>query len=115
LKKAYVEDPIFTNSKVVLSLYDEIAGERFSEDFKEKIMFGGVEEKDLEILSEPSGNNLAKLALNFSDGFILGSETIAEDIVQHGSDLGLPMLKFDGKSMEDGTYIDEYNKFYDII
>lgn len=115
LKKAYVEDPIFTNSKVVLSLYDEIAGERFSEDFREKIMFGGVEEKDLEILSEPGGNNLAKLALNFSDGFILGSETIAEDIVQHGSDLGLPMLKFDGKSMEDGTYIDEYNKFYDII
>lgn len=115
LKKAYVDDPIFTGSKVVLSLYDEIADETFAENMKEKIMFGGVDEKDISILSDPTGINLAKLALNFSDGLIVGSETVSDELVNYASELKLPTIGFDGKSIEDGSYIDEYNKFYDII
>ena len=38
LKKAYKDDPIFTDCKVVLSLYDEIAGESFAEDMKGKMI-----------------------------------------------------------------------------
>ena len=62
LKKAYKDDPIFSNSKVVLSLYDDTPSSDFPEDLKEKIVFGGVTEKDLDILSSPNGINLAKLA-----------------------------------------------------
>ena len=69
LKKAYIDDPIFSNSKVVLSLYDDTPAE-FPEDFKERILFGGGGEDDIKIMEEPTGINLAKLAASYSDGII---------------------------------------------
>jgi hypothetical protein len=59
LKKAYIDDPIFSNSKIVLSLHDDTPA-TFGEDLKEKLRYAGVEDSDLEIISEPTGINLAK-------------------------------------------------------
>ena len=78
LKKAYKDDPIFSNSKIVLSLYDDTPQETFPADIKDKILFNGITEKDLEIFSEPSGINLAKLAASYSDGIIMGIAAIVE-------------------------------------
>lgn len=61
LKKAYKEDPIFTESKVVLSLYDEISRENFSHKMKSKITMTGIKAKDVEILNQANGINLANL------------------------------------------------------
>ena len=115
LKKAYIDDPIFSNSKVVLSIYDDTPQESFPEDFKDRIIFGGVTEKDVEILSEPSGINLAKLAASYSDGIIYGSENIPEELAGFCSSKGLPALAFNADSIKDGSYIEEYNSFYDNL
>ena len=66
LKKAYIDDPIFSNSKVVLSLYNDTPAVDFPAEFKEKVLFGGVTEKDVEVLGQPDGTNLAKLAASWS-------------------------------------------------
>ena len=114
LKKAYIDDPIFSNSKVVLSIYDDTpAG--FPEDFKDKIIFGGGNEKDVEVLTDPTGINLAKLAADYSDGIILGSADVEEEIVRHCTEAGLPVLPYKAGSIEDGSYIEDYNSFYDSI
>ena len=113
LKKAYIDDPIFSQSKVVLSLYDDTPTVDLSPDFKERILFSGVSEKDVEILSEPSGINLAKLAASYSDGIILGAANVHEDIVNFCKESGLPVLPYNAAAMEDGSYIEEYNNFYD--
>ena len=114
LKKAYIDDPIFSNSKVVLSLYDDTpAG--FPEDFKERILFGGVGEDDIKLMSEPTGINLAKLAAEYSDGIILGAEDIPQEIKDFCKEKGLPCLPYDAKSIEDGSYIEVYNSFYDNL
>ncbi len=114
LKKAYIDDPIFSNSKVVLSLYDDTPAE-FPEDFKERILFGGVGEDDIKIMEEPTGINLAKLAASYSDGIIFGAEEIPQEISDFCKEKGLPCLPYDGKSMEDGSYIEVYNSFYDNL
>src|SRR5574344_639248 len=62
LKKAYRDDPIFAESKIVLSIYNDISDETFSKDFKKNAVFGGITEKDLELLDKPDGINLAKIA-----------------------------------------------------
>ena len=62
LKKSYIDDPIFSESKVVLSLYDDTPKEMFSSDFSDLAMFNGVQKEDISLLSSPSGINLAKLA-----------------------------------------------------
>lgn len=114
LKKAYIDDPIFSNSKVVLSLYDDTPAE-FPEDFKERILFGGVSEEDIRIMDEPTGINLAKLAASYSDGIIFGAEEIPQEISNFCKEKGLPCLPYDAKSMEDGSYIEVYNSFYDNL
>ena len=115
LKKAYSDDPIFANSKVVLSLYNDIPGESFPADFKDRIPYGGVTAQDVEILSDPSGINLAKLAASYSDGIILGSEGISSEITDFCKEAGLPILPFNAEALKDGSYIDDYNSFYDQI
>ena len=112
LKKAYSDDPIFANSKVVLSLYNDIPGESFPADFKDRIPYGGVTAQDVEILSDPSGINLAKLAASYSDGIILGSEGISSEITDFCKEAGLPILPFNAEALKDGSYIDDYNSFY---
>lgn len=116
LKKAYKDDPIFSNSKVVLSLYDDTPKESFNADFADKIMFGGISEKDVDLLKNaPDGTNLAKTAARFSDGVILAGENIPSSLVSYCRDRGLKVLKSKSKSISDGSYIDEYNAFYDQL
>ena len=114
LKKAYIDDPIFSNSKVVLSVYDDTPAE-FPEDFKERILFGGVSEDDLKVMTGTDGINLAKLAAEYSDGVIFGSEDIPEEIKDFCQSKGYPCLPYDAKAIEDGSYIEVYNSFYDNL
>jgi starch synthase len=114
LKKAYIDDPIFSNSKVVLSIYDDTPAS-FPNDFKDRIPFSGVTDKDVEILADPTGINLAKLASDYSDGIILGSANVDEEIVRYCKESGLPILQYKAESMADGSYIEDYNSFYDSI
>lgn len=116
LKKAYKDDPIFSSSKVVLSLYDNTPDEMFSEDICKTILYGGVSEKDLHPLDEsPSGINLAKLAALQSDGIILSSANVNGELVDFCEKLPVPLLKYNAQSMENGSWIDEYNSFYDQL
>ena len=115
LKKAYIDDPIFSNSKVVLSLYNDTPAVDFPAEFKEKVLFGGVTEKDVEVLGQPDGTNLAKLAASWSDGIIVGSEGVDEEVLEFCKESGLPMLDFNAEALENGSYIEDYNSFYDNL
>ena len=114
LKKAYIDDPIFSNSKIVLSLYDDTPAS-FGEGLKDKIRYAGIGDADLEVLNEPTGINLAKLAANHSDAVIFGAENIPEELAQYCKDSGLPVLPYREGSFEDESYIEDYNSFYDQL
>ena len=115
LKKAYIDDPIFSNSKVVTSFYNDAPDAEFPADLKDKIMFAGITESDLEVLSEPTGTNLAKLAACYSDGIIYGSDELPAELKEYCEKSGLPVMPFDAEAVENGSYIDNYNSFYDSL
>ena len=115
LKKAYIEDPIFSNSKIVLSLYDDTPTADFPAEFKDRILFGGVTEKDLEVLSEPTGINLAKLAAGYADGIIFGAEGVPQELQEFCRQTGRPVLEYNGEAIKSGSYIEDYNSFYDNL
>lgn len=115
LKKVYKDDPIFTNSKVVLSLYDDVPAQTFGDDLRELVKIEGVEDSDISMLENPTGINIAKLAALYSDGVILGSENIEPELVDFCKGLGTPMLGYDAEAIENGSYIDSYNGFYDQL
>lgn len=115
LKKAYIDDPIFSNSKIVLSVYDDTPAVDFPADFKDKILFGGVTPEDVALLEKPDGINLAKLAANWSDGVILGSENVSDEIIGFCKERGLPILEYNAEAIQNGSYIEDYNSFYDNL
>lgn len=115
LKKAYKNDPIFTDAKVVVSLYDEYINETFDPEMKSKISMPGIKPKDMELLNEPNGINLAKLALQYSDGLIKGVESINPEVEEFAKAQGLPILEYVEQVQPSGEYIDRYNEFYDKI
>lgn len=112
LKKVYYGDPIFAGSKVVTSLYNDISTEKFSPTFKDTIPFGGIKPSDVSILDDPTGINLAEMAALYSDGVIFAAPDVDKGVIKFCEGLNIPTLSYDGKSMEDGTYIDEYDRFY---
>ena len=113
LKKAYKDDPIFTDCKVVLSLYNEIADETFAEDMGSKVILPGVKNKDVEVLKTPTGINLAKLAIQNADGIIYGSPELPAELDEYAAASKLPVLPY--TDLSDSEYIKEYNQFYDKI
>ena len=112
LKKVYYGDPIFAGSKVVTSIYNDISTETFSPSFKDTVPFGGITPGDVSLLDTPTGINLAEMAALYSDGVIFGAPDVDGGIIKFCEGLKIPTLPFNEKSMEDGSYIDEYDRFY---
>ena len=115
LKKAFKNDPIFSDAKVVLSLYDEYPDSRFNPEMKSKIPVSGIKSKDLETFKTPDGINLAKLAIQYADAVILGSESIRPELTEFSEKRGIPVLQYFPIDHPEGTYIQKFNDFYDKL
>ncbi len=115
LKKAYKNDPVFSDAKVVLSLFGDYQENTFDPGMKEKIILPGIKAKDLAAMEETDGINLAKLALQYTDAVILSGENIHSDILEAVRASGVPTLENVEIDHPDGTYIKKYNEFYDQL
>ncbi len=115
LKKAYRNDPLFTNAKVVLSLYNDLTTETFNENMRSKVLTGGMKPKDVEFLAEPDALNLAKTAIEYSDGVILANPDVDPALPEFAKSLNLPVLPFIDPQDPESTYITDYNRFYEKI
>ncbi|NTW31187.1 MAG: glycogen/starch synthase [Bacteroidetes bacterium] len=111
LKKAFVDNPLFTDTKVVYSVYDDDFITPFNNNFASKISLPGIKEEDLHHYKKPTFANVTKAAIDFSDGVIIGSPEINPEIIKYVNQVDKPILEC--QSMD--TYIDAYNEFYDEI
>ena len=111
IKKAYHDDPLFSNSKLIYSIYDKEFDPSLNKNFREKILFETITKNDIKILKEPSFINLSKLAIEMSDGVIAGSKTINNELMSFIKDSDKPYLSY----QTEDAYIDAYSKFYDTI
>jgi len=111
IKKAMNEDPHFSKSKVVITVYKDGFSSVFDEDFKEKLLIDGVEKSDLKVLAPCNYVNLMKLAINMCDGIIQGSDEINIELADYIKKSGKPFLGF----IPEDTYISATNEFYDQL
>jgi len=111
IKKAFKDNPLFSDTKVVYSLYDDDFSETMNSDFARKIKLPGITEKNLKYYKDPNYVSITKSAIDFSDGIIVGSEQINSDVLSYLKKTEKPVLDF--QSID--TYIDAYSGFYDKI
>ncbi|GAB4313935.1 MAG: glycogen/starch synthase [Bacteroidales bacterium] len=111
IKKALKDNPIFSFSKVIVSIYNDGFEGELAKGFAAKVKLDGITNKDLEHYKQPTYENLMKAAIDYSDGVILGEEKLPENIVEYARKSGKPMLEYHPEE----TYLDAYNAFYDQI
>ena len=115
LKKVYHEDPIFTETKVVLSLYNDLLDARLSDDLIDKMRFENLAREDVDELAEPTGINLAKLAIRYADGVIAGVPEIDPQLTAYARERNLPILPYVPIDKDDQAFVRAYNQFYDDL
>lgn len=111
VKKAFKEDPIFSHSKVVYSIYNDEFSGTLAPGFKSKLLTEGIRSKDVELAVNSSWENVTKLALQYSDAVILGSDTINPNISSFLEQQNKPVLPYAGPD----SYLDVYSDFYDEL
>jgi starch synthase len=111
VKKYYDDDPLFMDTQVVTSIYDKEFTKPLDKRINLKLEWDGINPDDIKVIANPTYENLLKLALNFSDGVIFGSEKINEEVKSYAKQLELPVLEYQSEE----TYIDAYSEYYDKI
>ncbi|HEX7413716.1 MAG TPA: glycogen synthase, partial [Bacteroidia bacterium] len=76
-----------------------------------KLVFDGITAKDVKQVNDPTYLNVCKLAIDYSDGIILGSEKVNPDLVKHAKKSGKLLLAYKNET----EYIQAYNEFYDAV
>ena len=105
------DDPLFANVKIVVSVYDDKFPGILSSDFAAKMVSEGVDESKLEIIEEPSYENLMKLVINEADGIVVDTQNPDEKVAEYVKNSGKPVLWYQEKTGNE--YLDNYQKFYE--
>ena len=113
LKRIFADDPIFRDVKIVVSLCDDAFPGELDPAFAQKIAGEGVEDKNLEILSAPSYENLCRFVMEYADGVVAASPDVDPKVLDMARASGKPMLEYQSPEAED--FFDNYNRFYEAI
>ena len=95
LKTAYEHEPIFSQSKVIYSVYnEEMIPNNLEEGFISKAAINNLDPDKLQVYQNGQGINLDKGAINYADAIIQGSESIENSVSKTLNDLDKPKLDF---------------------
>ncbi len=113
IKRMYVDDPCLKDAKVVYSVYGDDFKNVFPDKFAAKLKMDGAKDADVKGLKDEANFvSLTKLAIDFSDGVIQGSEHINPEISEYIA--SKPDTLFLPYKTED-IYMDAFNEFYDLV
>ena len=110
IKKVYKDDPIFENSKVIFSVYNDGFDGSLNKKFADKALVDEVKIEDLKLVEDPSFENLNRIGVEMSDAVIKGNDDLGKDMDKFISGLSKPVLDHQGDD-----YIDAYSDFYDRV
>jgi len=111
IKEVYFDNPLFANSKVVFSVYNDEFRGSLHKQIRNKLAFDGIESKTLDIIKTPNYTSLTKLAIKNSDAVVQGSPKINPEITEYLQKSKKPVLLH----AADENFIDSYCTFYDKL
>jgi len=111
LRTAYKNNPIFSDLKIVYSLYDDEFSETFKDDFVDKMKSPGMDDVNFDLFSKTDYNTINKSAIDNSDAIIIGSKNVKPELLEYAQKSGKPILEY----MDSEEYYTAYNEFYDKI
>ncbi len=111
LKEVIKDNPMFSDAKVIYSLYNDGFPGSLSEGMPKKMKTKGVDANTLNKYADPTFLSISKIAIDYADGLIFGDQEINPELEKYARDSGKAILEYQDKD----TYIDAYNDFYDEV
>ena len=109
IKTIYKDHPLFRNSKVVYSLYNQEMEESFSDGFVKKIRLDGIPSEDLRLYKDPGIVSLNTAAIQKSDAVIKVAEALPQGVEKVLIKSSKPVIQ------HNENYIETYSAFYDEL
>ncbi len=108
LRNYYSNEPLFENSKIVTSVYNQGFEGSLNEKITEKMGFDNIAEENIADLKNPDYVNVMKVALNNSDAVIINSEEIPQALKDHLETIDKPVLPYQTTETIQEAYLDFY-------
>jgi len=108
LRNYYGHEPLFSNSKIVTSIYNKGFEDMLDTEMQKKVLFDGLEDDEVKHLENPTYSNIMKTAIDNSDALIKGSEEIPEELENYLKDKKIPVLEYKTKE----EFAQAYQDFY---
>ena len=108
VKETYRDNPLFANTKLVYSVYNDQFSNTLSSNMAAKIAEDGISPEKLNVIGEPTFENYSKLVVDYADAVIKGSETINPEVEQYIKSSGKKFLDYQPKE----SYIDSFFFFF---
>lgn len=109
IKTAFKDNPLFSDAKVIFSLYDNGFEESVSEDMIKKLKYDKIKDPELKHFKEVNYKGLMKGAMDYSDAIIMGSDNVDNELSEYAKSRKVPMLGY----QDQDNYIEAYNSFYE--
>jgi len=108
LREYYKEEPLFTESKIVTSIYDNGFDGTLSSSLVDKIKFDKISEDKITTIETSNHTNILKSAIENSDAIIKGSESLSEELITFIEEKEKPVLEYQSEE----TLTEAYLNFY---
>lgn len=111
LKQVYKNNPLFADTKVVVSLYGDHYKGKLNKNLHKKLKFDQICPEIIEKYKETDYINYMKATIDLADGVIVGCENTLPELIEYTKKSKKPMLAYQGTE----NYIDAFDKFYDKV
>lgn len=110
LKHYYKDEALFSDTKVVISVYGQSFEGELNNEMINKIHFDEIPLDSIEDLKSPTYENIIKSAINNSDAVIVASSNISTSLTKFIESSDKPFLPFGPKEQFAESYTAFYNK-----
>jgi starch synthase len=108
MKHYYKDEALFSETKIVTSVYSQSFEGSLDAEMINKIKFDGVPQDAIQELELPNYENLIKAAIKHSDGVIIASENVSGSLTKFIQSSEKPFLPFASKD----KFTEAYTNFY---
>lgn len=111
IKTVYKDDPIFENSKIVYSVYNDGFEGKLNERFASKVKFDTLSDDDVDQFNGADHLTLTRAGIKYADAVIIGNEELTPDAAAAVTGADKPVLGY----QDEESYLDAYSEFYTEI
>jgi starch synthase len=108
MKHYYKDEALFSETKIVTSVYGQSFDGMLNTEMINKVKFDNIPQEAVQELGKPDYENLIISAINHSDGVIIASENVSESLTKFIESSGKPFLPFASKE----KFAESYTNFY---